>query len=1227
MFVLAAVALPLLVVWWYTRPAQLTPAVEMVLSESTGCEAHIDHATVNSRGEMTLTGVTLRVPGVQGDAGLLMTAQGINMFGKPGGLLTGNYRPDRIDIMKPVLHLVEHTQTGQFNYEMLSAPEGGDAENPIPQIRINHGQILFDQATDGKVTNVGQMGVQGELRPDYSAPKAYRFTISETDAPVETNNIAFTGGFNLTVPSLDMYAMQFRFREEQRFFLPGDYRRWWNRLAPSGEVPEMYLALRPDEQGKLSVHEVRLTLEDIGLNLDVLDAADPEQRDIAMLLRLIKSRLTRVSGELKIDDTPEGKTFDINGQGVLDQRGIGLSPVVYSVQGQGGLGEDDPFRMTISTKPFTLSAQYQFPLAFSPLTGEGYRRFKPSGNFALTAELKSDGPGAPAQWAIGLDILDGRMTHAMFPLPLEHVQGKVMIREEEVTIGPLTANSINGASLNLEGFAKPASDVAEVKLDIHISDLPLDDALNEALEPGARKNLARFLNPPSYERLLERGLIQNDDDPASAPRFAMGGKVDVFVPVYRPFGQGKDYSVTPIVDAAGLSIVMADFPYPVTADSGQITLGRDYVLIKELGLASPTGGGLTLNGSAKKDADGVYRPQVSVDNAALPADKLLLSALGPEAEKLLTDLGVQGLLSLTGKVFQGPEDDEPQIALDVKLSQGSSTPYGGQVTIDGVTGSFKLSANDLKDLDLSGRRGEAKVRITGAVDWSGKDGETSADLRFDTKNLEWDKTLLDVLPPDGELRAQLAGLYEEYEPAGVFDAVLDWGPRPGDQSDEFAAVLRPGVLAMNLLGGRMGYSGMTGSVTVYTDLMQLNNLAGDFVDDDGATGRLSASGDIGFEHKPRIGLTFSGNTSAIGHTARLLLPDAAESVIDSIKYEGGLTVRDAELAMVGVGGEKQSTEFRGFFGMSDIKAVVGGVPIEGFEGLLYTEINDKPGNEPPAMLYELTSEKMDANQRRVEHFRIKADNTRDPKVLRTGRGTGSIYGGTLVLEASADLSSEGGVRVNASIHDAQLKPLLKPEDEWAGTGDDPRIVDRKLGSGLLSASLMLDTPYGDTANRYGRGEIRLRDAGLLADTPLELWLLQALNLNLPDRRGFDRGSADFDITGDKMVFEEMWMETRGMELSFAGLPVFKQGLRVIGSGIITYPNMDLDIRLQTQITGSAEIIPFSPLFQAARNELLGIQVGGTLKKPVIKVRVLRDTRSAWERLMNPRPEQDEDVNN
>jgi len=54
---------------------------------------------------------------------------------------------------------------------------------------------------------------------------------------------------------------------------------------------------------------------------------------------------------------------------------------------------------------------------------------------------------------------------------------------------------------------------------------------------------------------------------------------------------------------------------------------------------------------------------------------------------------------------------------------------------------------------------------------------------------------------------------------------------------------------------------------------------------------------------------------------------------------------------------------------------------------------------------------------------------------------------------------------------------------------------------------------------------------------------------------------------------------------------------------------------------------YKELFQAARNELLGIQVGGTLKKPVIKVRVLRDTRSAWERLMNPRPEQDEDVNN
>ena len=115
--------------------------------------------------------------------------------------------------------------------------------------------------------------------------------------------------------------------------------------------------------------------------------------------------------------------------------------------------------------------------------------------------------------------------------------------------------------------------------------------------------------------------------------------------------------------------------------------------------------------------------------------------------------------------------------------------------------------------------------------------------------------------------------------------------------------------------------------------------------------------------------------------------------------------------------------------------------------------------------------------------------------------------------------------------------------------------------------------------------MRLRDADLY-EVPVMLALLKLLSIRRPDTTAFNNSDIDFRIQGDRFYFDR---------LDFKG-----DAITLKGNG-----EMDLDRNLNLQfytLVGRDDIrVPvLTPMLGLASQQLLLIQVGGTVDKPELK---------------------------
>ncbi len=1184
-FLLALLAL-VGTVSFMTRSSRLVVVIEKVLEDTIGCEANVGRVDLRWNGQLTVDGIELTVPGMTGEAAKLLHSDRVVVRLRFLPLLIGRTQAASVSLSHPTLYLTEDLDADFFNYEnLIATPPGEDDHGGLPKVLpelfLNAGQIQFGQVHQGEYTSVQGIRFDGMLMAEVGRVGGYTFIFNQQDVDDNTadGNLGPTihGRIDLSVPEVEVQVDRFKFAGPHRYLLPQEMRAWWVSLSPQGELPKVIFHAGLDDAGETSL-SAELRLNGIGLSLPIEEGEPLRMTDVSGRVLLVEGavELKQIAGQI------EGIAF--TGEGRI-----------------GGFESQSPLSISLSTEPFDVPAEGGIWPKLPPQIRRYQERFSPHGRYQSRVVIDRQVAAGPLIFSGHLDLLDTRFKYNKFPYPAEQLTGRVTFDNERVELHDLKALGPSGGHAIVSGTIIPPGGDSEVDIKIAGEGFAVDDFLLDAMKPKHRKVMDLFFNPQGYEYLLEQGVVRKPDNAfdepsevSDAPVFEPGGTASMIVRIQRPAGPGESYSVTTDLDVSGLRSVFGFWHYPLYAERGRVVISPQDVQVHKVHLRAIGGGGGIVDGRLILPSEGQpMRPSLQMTSVRLPINKALVSSIPKPKDQWVRSLNLRGTLIGTGEVY-ADADGEVAFTVDTVLRDGTASPNGGAYPLVDVQGSVTVERKRMQLENLSCRNDEGTITVNGLADFS--EGGLGVDLVFLGDDLRIESGLIDLLPGGHEGRPLVTSIFDDYRPDGQLDAKLHYFG--GDEgSDHFTLDVQPQTLSLDLNGQRIELEDMTGRAELTQKQAVLHDLAGRF-----AAGTFRIDGEVRLFEDPGVNLAFDVHAGRIDATARAVLPKAVLSFIDRFEVQGPYTVNDAHLLSWPDVQEGPTMIFEGKVHLRDARAQIG-VPVTELDAEMDMHIATFAEQPWPHTDIRVNADSLRVSDRRIERLTMNAATGRQPWLIEFSDVKGAVYGGTLVGRGQLRMGKEAAFGFDLTLQEVELEPFLNPlvmtESESAEPLDPANLTTRNMASGLLSAGLTIRIPSDDPSQRQGRGVVTVRDAKLY-DKPLTLALLQAASLTLPNESSFDRASARYLIYGDTVQFDDIRFEAPAFVLA--------------GSGTMDFPTTELYLRMVTHNPAAPNLGAVSALVQSFKDELLGIEVRGTLAKPQARVVSLGGIFRSWDRV-------------
>ena len=810
--------------FYFARKPVLRLVLKQQLTAITGSE--VDLGKVSQRGGgVDLQNLTLRLPGVAGEAGELITL-------KRGyvGLNVSSYFPPRfrihdIHLSGARLRIMQSSKDGSLPlaayFTELFKNSSSGSNLTLPTITMSGSAIEYGSYDDsGKITLLRRLVVSGRLAADRKNPENYQVNLQEikpgnADSGSGAVGMKVTGSFSPTNGSGNLTLTQsFAFDDWTEFILPARIRKWWSQVMVQGGVDKA--SLHFDPEGVVA----QVGLEDVDLDLRLPLGYEDEGGEEETPLQIRGAR-----GELHFDR--DGVTFRDLRLNVL-----GMPCTVTGMYG--GYSKDSSLNLKMQFDPFSVERlENVLPLMPPDVRAElDEFKFKEAwltGDITLTRDKPIDNT-AP-QISVYADFsaknVVGHTTY--FPYPILDGNGRITFADGRLCI-QLDGSGPSGAAIGLSASVLPKPVNSEVDVEITATGVPGDEYLRKALWEDSSRVLAEFLDQSSYDRLHNAGLFLSQaeysdilkqkrdllgkyhdpenisesdrlllskiNDKLTRPVFDLGILADVKVIVRRSEESGGDFQHRISIQLRDGNLIYRHFPYPIVVKSGLIVVTDEQADLELDDLRLPDGsplGEVTGRILLEKGGKEVYEPDIVVNvrsvkmndflSYAIPSDEEECNRTGEPpsvAGRLLHDLKLRGKISAVARITV---DEIGKVGYQVvcMFRDGTVGSSESKYPLTDVSGDLVISSEGVRITRVEAKHKDTVIQASGFITTTNKEKSNNSS----EKNSQ--EQYADIL--QGNLNLHLAELHLEEQFGALFEPFIDSGLISGKTLSQFQELI------------------------------------------------------------------------------------------------------------------------------------------------------------------------------------------------------------------------------------------------------------------------------------------------------------------------------------------------------------------------------------------------------------------------------------------------------